>query len=210
MMDQSFDEPLDTNELEELKLILDNNESSIVLLEEPQNQSKKDKIKNLIDDYKLRSCWFDCTELFNFYHLFGPILIKLLMPELNLDELDEYRHDLLDDLCVNNYQNFINRIELKLKKIKFKNQIVVLNNAEYLAKSNKEYIEFLANANNLIKEIQFTIVLISSFKIDHFTKLGLAFDSVYCIEFSPYTIDQIKSSIIASKPERFPIGSFTR
>lgn len=200
-----FEEPLDVDELEELKLILDNNECPVVLIQEPRSHSRSELIKRLVaNEYQVRACWFNCLEIFNFSQLFGTVLNKMFRPELDLDKLDVYKKEVLEDMCIDKNLNFITRVESKLKKIKHKNQIVVLENADQLAKSNKEFIEFLANINHLIRGLRFTTVLISNLKEDHFKKLGILFSEVYIIEFEPYTIEQIKSRIIDLRPQSFP------
>lgn len=209
-MDYSFDEPTDTRELEELVLILENNEHSIVHIENPQNQNKIDKIRCLVGEHKARACWLDCLELFNFNQLFGTILNKLFKPELDLDGTTEFDSDYLDNMNVNSYQNFIDRIQKRMKKIQHKNQIVVLQDADVLAKLNTEYIQFLTKINHLIPGLKFTVLLISRFKLDHFTRLGIRFGKVYSIEFRPYSLDEIKALIVTSKPDEFPIGCYSK
>ena len=192
------------DELEELMLILDNNECPVVLIQEPRGHSRNRKIKALVDNqYRTRACWFNCLEIFDFSQLFGTVLNKMRRPQLNLDELTEYDEKVLDDMCVDKDLVFIARVESSLKQIKHKNQIVVLENADQLAKSNKEFIELLAKINQLIAGLKFTTVLISSLKEDHFKKLDILFNEVHIIEFAPFTVKQIKSQIIAQRPGDF-------
>ena len=206
-----FEEPIAFDELEELKLILDNNESPVVLIQEPRGHSRCEKIKSLVhNEYKTRACWFNCLEIFNFSQLFGTVLNKMLRPQLDLDELSEYNKNVLENMCVDKELNFIAKVESNLKKIKHKNQIVVLENADQLAKSNKEFILFLAKINQLVRGLKFTSVLISSLKEDHFKKLGVWLNEVYLIEYAPYTEKQIKSLIIDQKPDAFPIGEYKK
>ena len=210
-MDVSFEEPyaIDRDELEELSLILDNNECPVVLIQVPRGHSKSEQIKHLVhSEYSRRACWFNCLEIFNFSQLFGTVLNKMLRPKL--DEPSTYNKNLLEDLCIENDLNFIARVESKLKNIVHKNQIVVLENAEQLARSNKKFIEFLAKINQLIRGLKFTTVLISSLKEDHFKKLGILFNEVHIIEFAPCSAQQIKSRIIDQRPESFQLNDYRR
>lgn len=203
-----FEEPTSNqHRLEELKSLLQNNEIPLILVEHPQMQTKTDVIKNCVQEFKDRSCWFDCTEPLTFNKMFGTILNKLLKPELDLDEV-QISNAVLDNMNIGNIQNFIYKIP-NLKKIKYKNQIVFLENAEYLAKSNKYFIELLSKINDLIQGLKFTTVLISSHKLDHYNRMNLL-KEIYRIELCPYQDEQIQPLILFNKPTEFAGKSYSK
>lgn len=199
------------DEFDELKLILENNESPVVLIQETRGHSKCEQIKHLVhSEFAERASWFNCREVFNFSQLFGTVLNKMLRPNQDLDELSEYEPGMLENMLVDKEMNFIAKVQSNLKKIKHKNQIVVLENADQLAKSNKEFILFLAKINDLIQDLKFTSVLISSLREDHFKNLGVWLNEVYLIEYPPYTEKQISSFIINRKPDDFPLADYKK
>lgn len=207
----SFDSFTDCDELELLRSILEHNESPVIIVEKPQNESKANKIRSLLDnDFKLRVCYIECLEIFHFNHLFGSILNKLLRPDVDIDEQIEYQSDIAEAMDLNNFQTFTKKIDSNFKKIKCKDPIIVLDNADHLAKTNLDYVQYLIKINSLISGIKFTTVLISTLKLDHYKKLGLTFSEVYRIEFSPYSLDQIKDLIITNKPNNFSLSNYKR